>query len=112
MLITTQRSTNMNPVAHPNSPRALPTAFIAVLSGFPGCAWAIPASAQPSAVSKCSIVPAWGAAATSTAGLAAQGGASGIVIDNISSTGGAPQVYYWTLTGPGNAVQASQALLQ
>jgi hypothetical protein len=53
---------------------------------------------------------AWGSAAT--AGLAATGGTSGIIVDNISSTPGASQIYYSTLTSPGNAVQASQAALQ
>jgi len=43
------------------------------------------------------------------AGLAASGGTSGIVIDNISAVPGASQVYYSTLSNPGNAIQASQA---
>lgn len=55
---------------------------------------------------------AWGTTVVPNAGLAATGGASGIIIDNISSTTGASQVYYSTLTSPGNAVQASQAALQ
>jgi hypothetical protein len=54
----------------------------------------------------------WGTGAVANAGLAATGGASGMIIDNISSTTGASQIYYSTLTSPGNAVQASQALLQ
>lgn len=55
----------------------------------------------------------WGSAVTPGAGLAAAGGTSGIVVDNISSAiTGASQIYYSTLTSPGNAVQASQAGLQ
>jgi hypothetical protein len=54
----------------------------------------------------------WGTGAAANAGLPAPGGTSGIVIDNISSTPGASQIYYSTLTSPGNAVQASQAALQ
>ena len=54
----------------------------------------------------------WGTGAVANAGIAAAGGASGIIVDNISSTTGASQVYYSTRTSPGNAVQASQALLQ
>ncbi len=54
----------------------------------------------------------WAPAAVANAGLAAPGGTSGIVIDNISTTLGASQIYYSTLTSPGNAVQASQAALQ
>jgi hypothetical protein len=46
---------------------------------------------------------------TAGAGLAAAGGTSGIVVDNISSTAGASQVYFSTLDRPGRAVQASQA---
>jgi len=53
---------------------------------------------------------AWGSAAS--AALPAPGGTSGIIIDNYSSTTGASQIYYSTLTSPGNAVQASQAGLQ
>jgi hypothetical protein len=53
----------------------------------------------------------WNAAATANAGLAAPGGTGGIVVDNISSTTGASQIYYSTLTSPGNAVQASQGAL-
>ena len=51
----------------------------------------------------------WNAAAVAAAGLPAAGGASGMVIDNISAVAGASQIYYSTLTSPGNAVQASQA---
>jgi hypothetical protein len=54
----------------------------------------------------------WGPAVTPAAGLAAPGGTSGIVVDNISATPGASQIYYSTLSNPGNAVQASQAGLQ
>ncbi len=54
----------------------------------------------------------WGTGAVANAGLAALGGTSGIIIDNISSTTGASQIYYSTLTSPGNAIQASQAALQ
>jgi len=53
----------------------------------------------------------WGTT-TASAGIPAPGGASGIIVDNISSTTGASQVYYSTLTSPGNAIQASQAALQ
>jgi hypothetical protein len=45
-------------------------------------------------------------------GLAAPGGTGGIIVDNISSTTGASQIYYSTLTSPGDAIQASQAGLQ
>ena len=51
----------------------------------------------------------WGAGAVAAAGLPAPGGTSGIIIDNISATAGTSQVYYSTLTSPGNAIQASQA---
>ncbi len=51
----------------------------------------------------------WGTTANACAGLAAPGGTSGIVIDNISSTTDVSQIYYSTLASPGNAVQASQA---
>jgi hypothetical protein len=54
----------------------------------------------------------WGTGINANAGIQALGGAGGIVIDNISSTTGASQIYYSTLTSPGNAVQASQAALQ
>jgi hypothetical protein len=54
---------------------------------------------------------AWSTSTASTAGIAAAGGTGGIIIDNISSTTGASQVYFSTITSPGNAVQASQALL-
>ena len=50
----------------------------------------------------------WGST-NAVAGLAAPGGTSGIVIDNISAVPGASQVYYSTLNNPGNAIQASQA---
>ncbi len=53
----------------------------------------------------------WNTAAVATSGIAAPGGASGIVIDN-TVAGGGSQVYYATRTSPGNAVQASQAALQ
>ena len=48
---------------------------------------------------------------TATAGLNAPGGTGGIIIDNTQSGGGS-QIYYSTLTSPGNAVQASQVGLQ
>ena len=48
-------------------------------------------------------------ARNAVAGLAAAGGTGGIVIDNSSGVVGASQVYYMTLTNPGNAIQASQA---
>lgn len=54
----------------------------------------------------------WGTGINANAGIQATGGTGGIVIDNISSTTGASQIYYSTLTSPGNAVQASQAALQ
>jgi hypothetical protein len=53
----------------------------------------------------------WSAATNATAGLAATGGTSGIVIDNVSGTSGSSQIYYSTLTSPGGAIQASQAAL-
>lgn len=53
----------------------------------------------------------WNNAAAATAGLPAAGGTGGIIVDNISTTTGASQIYYSTLTSPGNAVQASQAAL-
>ena len=48
---------------------------------------------------------------TATAGLVAAGGTGGIIIDN-HQAGGGSQIYYSTLTSPGNAVQASQVGLQ
>jgi PQQ-like domain len=54
----------------------------------------------------------WNTAAVAAAGIAAPGGAGGIIIDNISATTGASQIYYSTITSPGNAIQASQAGLQ
>jgi hypothetical protein len=54
----------------------------------------------------------WKMGLQSTAGLAAPGGTGGIIFDNISTVAGASQVYYSTLTSPGNAIQASQAALQ
>ncbi len=59
-----------------------------------------------------STIGTWGTGVAPSAALAAAGGTGGIIIDNISSTGGASQVYYSTLTSPGNAIQASQAALQ
>jgi len=56
-----------------------------------------------------STAGAWGTGVAAAAGLAAAGGTGGIIIDNISSSTGASQVYYSTLTSPGVAVQASQA---
>jgi hypothetical protein len=55
---------------------------------------------------------AWGTGAKASNGLAAAGGTGGIIVDNISATAGSSQIYYSTLTSPGNAVQASQAGLQ
>ncbi len=55
---------------------------------------------------------AGGAGTAPNATLAASGGTSGIIIDNIAATAGASQIYYSTLANPGNAVQASQAGLQ
>lgn len=49
------------------------------------------------------------AGTTPTTGLAAPGGTSGIVVDNVSTQAGTSQVYYSTLQRPGNAIQASQA---
>ncbi|MEO8302756.1 MAG: hypothetical protein ABI724_01420 [Betaproteobacteria bacterium] len=54
---------------------------------------------------------AWSAATNTTAGLPAPGGTGGVIIDNTSSTVGASQIYYSTITSPGNAIQASQAAL-
>lgn len=54
----------------------------------------------------------WGTTNKALAGLAASGGASGIIIDNVSGSTGASQIYFSTLTNPGSAVQASQAGLQ
>ena len=56
-----------------------------------------------------SITAANWAGTTATTGLAAAGGTGGIIFDNISTVTGASQVYYSTLTSPGNAIQASQA---
>lgn len=54
---------------------------------------------------------AWGTGTTASAGLTAAGGTGGIIIDNISGTTGASQVYYSTRTSPGRAIQASQSAL-
>ncbi|MDD2920256.1 PQQ-binding-like beta-propeller repeat protein [Rhodoferax sp.] len=56
----------------------------------------------------------WDTAATAGAGLAAPGGTGGIIVDNISATAGASQIYYSTIGNGtvGNAIQASQAALQ
>jgi len=51
----------------------------------------------------------WAPSGATDAGLAAPGGTSGIIVDNISSSTGASQIYYSTLTSPGSAIQASQA---
>ena len=49
---------------------------------------------------------------TAVAGIAATGGASGIIMDNTGAVAsGFSQIYYSTLASPGNAVQVSQALL-
>ncbi len=54
----------------------------------------------------------WITSLNSTAAIDAPGGTGGIIFDNISTVTGASQVYYSTLTSPGNAIQASQAALQ
>ena len=56
----------------------------------------------------------WGTGAAAAVGFTATGGTSGIIVDNISPTPGASQIYYSTLGagGVGNAIQASQAGLQ
>lgn len=54
----------------------------------------------------------WGIANSARAGLAVPGGSGGIIIDNTSATTGASQIYFSNLSSPGNAFQASQALLQ
>jgi hypothetical protein len=59
-----------------------------------------------------STIATWGAGIAPSASLPAAGGTGAIIIDNINSTAGASQVYYSTLTSPGNAIQASQAALQ
>lgn len=56
-----------------------------------------------------SITAANWANTSAVTGLAATGGTGGIIFDNISTVSGASQVYYSTLTSPGNAIQASQA---
>ena len=50
----------------------------------------------------------WGSSNTARAGLQVYGGTGGIVVDNISGTAGASQVYFSHVSAPGNAVQASQ----
>jgi hypothetical protein len=58
---------------------------------------------------------AWNTSATANATLPASGGTGGIIIDNVSITPGASQIYFSNLGisgNPGNAVQASQAALQ
>jgi hypothetical protein len=64
-----------------------------------------------------SNVTSWGTSVTPAATLPAQGGTSGIIVDNFSTTfGGASQIYYSTLgigtSLTGAAIQASQAGLQ
>lgn len=56
----------------------------------------------------------WNTNAVAGAGIPATGGTGGIIVDNISATAGASQIYYSTLGsgGVGTAVQASQAGLQ
>lgn len=59
----------------------------------------------------------WGTGVVPNSSLTAPGGTSGIVVDNVSTTAGASQVYYSTLgdstvSNVGNAVQASQAGLK
>ena len=63
---------------------------------------------------KITSIPAgsWTSTLAASAGLAAPGGTGGLIFDNISTSAGASQVYYSTLTSPGNAIQASQAALQ
>lgn len=56
-----------------------------------------------------SAIGTWATTAP-TAFLAAPGGTGGIVIDNLATgTPGAAQIYYSTMTSPGNAIQARQA---
>ena len=57
------------------------------------------------------LAGAWSAAKAASAGLAAPGGTGGIIVDTISTTTGASQIYYTTRTAPGYAIQASQAAL-
>lgn len=54
----------------------------------------------------------WATGTAASAGLPAPGGTGGIVVDNVSPVAGASQVYYATVTSPGNAIQAGQAGLQ
>lgn len=55
---------------------------------------------------------AWGTTNVPSAALAAPGGTGGIVVDNISATTGASQIYFTQLQSGGNAIQASQSGLQ
>lgn len=55
---------------------------------------------------------AWGTTNAPSAALAAPGGTGGIVVDNISATTGASQIYFTQLQSGGNAIQASQSGLQ
>jgi hypothetical protein len=54
---------------------------------------------------------AWGTGNAASAGLTVYGGTGGIVVDNISATAGASQVYFSHAATTGNAVQASQNAL-
>ena len=55
---------------------------------------------------------AWGTTNVAWAGLLVYGGTGGIVVDNISNTTGAAQVYFSHAATTGNAVQASQSALE
>ena len=55
---------------------------------------------------------AWGTTNVPSAALAAPGGTGGIVVDNVSATTGASQIYFTQLQSGGNAIQASQSGLQ
>jgi hypothetical protein len=54
----------------------------------------------------------WGAGNTAWAGLQVYGGTGGIIVDNVSDSTGASQVYFAHTAAPGNAVQASQSALE
>ena len=51
----------------------------------------------------------WGTGNAPAAALAAPGGTGGIVVDNVSNTTGASQIYFSQLQSGGNAIQASQS---
>jgi len=54
----------------------------------------------------------WGPNNAPAASLSVIGGTGGVIIDNVSTATGASQVYFSSLTSPGNAYQASQSQLQ